>query len=326
MSPTPTAFCPPDLSGRPFSLAVERRFALPSADLFEAWTECIDRWFAAPGSVLLRPEVNAPFYFETAHAGQRHPHYGRILRLEPDRLIELTWVTGAGGTEGAETVVTVALQPVAGGTLLHLTHAGFADEASLQRHEQAWPFVLEQLESQLAGSSSAEAKSEDFERVGDEANTRPIAPVIYDELEMAFDFVSSGMPMENSAYVSLETGAIEYRSEFDDKDWDDDGETDSEDVEFDNDRFIAIPHKNELDLGRALVMRFADEMLPGRYEQVEEFFRRRGAYARFKDLLASEGLLERWYAFEADAQERALREWCADNRIPLVEREAKPSP
>jgi hypothetical protein len=39
-------------------------------------------------------------------------------------------------------------------------------------------------------------------------------------------------------------------------------------------------------------------------------FQRRGAYARFKDLLDREGLLDQWYAYETAVTERALRAWC----------------
>jgi hypothetical protein len=144
-----------------------------------------------------------------------------------------------------------------------------------------------------------------------------VVTVKYEDLSAAFDFVSFAAPMEHHAYVSIDTGTIYWISDLNplEEDIPDDLET--------SDRYIAVPHKNDLDLGSDLALRFAAEQLPRLYNRVEQFFRHRGAYARFKELLASEGCLDKWYAFEAESTERALRNWCADNDINVIGNEER---
>ena len=136
--------------------------------------------------------------------------------------------------------------------------------------------------------------------------------VKYDDLSAAFDFVSFAAPMEHQAYIAMDTGAIYWISELNplEEEIPDDLET--------SDRYIAIPHKNDLDLGSELALRFAAEELPDSYTSVEGFFQQRGAYARFKEFLAVDGCLDTWYAFEAECTERALRHWCAENDIDVI--------
>ena len=143
--------------------------------------------------------------------------------------------------------------------------------------------------------------------------------VKYDDLSAAFDFVSFAAPMEHHAYISIDTGAIFWISDLNplEEDIPDDLET--------SDRYIAIPHKNDLDLGSNLVLRFAAEELSDQSARIEGFFRHRGAYARFKEFLAAEGCLDRWYAFEAASTETALKNWCTENNIQVIENNGAPS-
>lgn len=119
--------------------------------------------------------------------------------------------------------------------------------------------------------------------------------------------------MEHSAYISLDTGEIHWVSEL--------ASVDEElPDDLDSGRYIAVPHKNDLDLGRNLAFRFAAQEMADSYDRVRGIFQRKGAYGRFKDLLDTKGLLEKWYRFEAEANDKALREWCAENDIQIIEK------
>ncbi len=137
--------------------------------------------------------------------------------------------------------------------------------------------------------------------------------VDFDALVEAVEFVSSGMLTEHRAYVSIDTGAIYWVS--DAGDLDDDA---PEDID-ESDLYIAVPSRSELRLGRSVALRFAEEQLPDEFHTVRRFFQGRGAYGRFKDLLAAHGQLDAWYAFEAQCTERALLEWCEAQGIKAIQ-------
>ncbi len=142
------------------------------------------------------------------------------------------------------------------------------------------------------------------------------ATVTWEELEDAFTFVNSAPAGENTARITLSSGQIHHHSVWTDI-WDDSegGQTDAKEAGGDT---LDIPHKTELGLGRDLALWFIEEVIPDRLEEVEEFFQKRGAYAKFKALLGDEGLLQPWYQFEKDAEEQALRNWCAENGISIL--------
>lgn len=133
----------------------------------------------------------------------------------------------------------------------------------------------------------------------------------YADLLDAFDFVSFGAPFESRAFICADTGVIYCASDSLELD-----EEVPEDLET-SDRYIAIPHKNDLNLGRDLALSFVDQALPDDYNTVVGFFRRKGAYSRFKQLLEPRGALDAWFAFEAHAVEAALRQWCEENDVQL---------
>ena len=131
-------------------VSIERTMRASADIIFRAWTEQLDQWFAAPGSVLMKAELGVPFYFETHFEGRSHPHYGRFLQLVPGQLIELTWVTGNPGTGGAETILRIELEPLEDGTRLKLSHSGFLDEETRSGHGEAWPLVLDLLDERMS--------------------------------------------------------------------------------------------------------------------------------------------------------------------------------
>ena len=134
----------------------------------------------------------------------------------------------------------------------------------------------------------------------------------FSDIEFAFLHVCAGGYGGNSVLLDKKTGEIYCRSDFADYD-------EIPEEAYASDHTVEMPHKNDLDLGSRLVFRFVRDTFPNGYDKVREIFSRRGAYARYKDWLIANDLLEKWYDYSNAAEEKALREWCADNGIELVE-------
>jgi hypothetical protein len=139
-------------------------------------------------------------------------------------------------------------------------------------------------------------------------------PVSRSDLRIAFEFVSFEGGGTNEAFVCRQTGKIYWRS----PDLDESVEELPDDLET-NKNYLALPSKQEFDLGKPLVLDFAARFMPDDYDKVRRIFGGRGAYHNFKMLLEERDKLKDWYDFEEQAVERALQEWCKDNSIAVAD-------
>ena len=130
-------------------------------------------------------------------------------------------------------------------------------------------------------------------------------------IEEAFFHVDFGQAFEGVAILCKDTGEIFYDSN---NEWE---EESIPDEVWQRKDCIGIPDKRDLDLGTVLVFEFVNEYMPEMYGRVKRIFSHSGAYANFKDLLEDKELLETWYEFEDKKEEKAIREWCAENGVEL---------
>jgi len=138
-------------------------------------------------------------------------------------------------------------------------------------------------------------------------------PVSFENICTAFDFASAGGFHEHRAFLCRRTGKIYYHSDF--SDLNDDLPEDIEDEE----KYIALPDKREIGLGKPLALNFARECLPDDFDEIRYIFSRRGGYKKFRVLLGKRNALDRWYEFEKEATDQTLRDWCRLNSINLVD-------
>lgn len=127
----------------------------------------------------------------------------------------------------------------------------------------------------------------------------------FSDLENAFMWASASNSHETEAYISRSTGESYYCG-------DESQDEIPDDIE-DDDQYARVPNPRDLDLGQPLIHRFIGEQAAHLEQDVYDIFRRKGAYSRFKNLLAAKGLLDRWHQYENQATREALIEWAEEN-------------
>lgn len=142
------------------SLTLTRTLKAPVAKVFRAWTggSALRRWFGPSDAMTVVVadvdlKVGGRYRIVMQEAdGTQHCVGGVYRVIEPDARLVFTWAWET--TPERESLVTVTLAPVEGGTRLTLTHAQFADEAARDRHEHGWGGTLDRLGRHLAQSAS----------------------------------------------------------------------------------------------------------------------------------------------------------------------------
>jgi hypothetical protein len=105
-------------------------------------------------------------------------------------------------------------------------------------------------------------------------------PVSFQEILDAFEFAGMGGDFgTHEAYLCRRTGKIYCHSEL--LDLDELNDELPDDVG-DEEKYLAIPDKRELGLGKPLALDFAREFLPKDFDEVRYMFSKKGAYKKFR--------------------------------------------
>jgi uncharacterized protein YndB with AHSA1/START domain len=141
-------------------LSQTRVIRAPRARVFAAWTDpqILMQWFGPPGrhcpSATMDLRVGGRYRIEirpdtppegggTGGADAE----GEFLQIVPDELLQFTWIPSFN--PGENTVVTIQLKDVPGGTELTLVHERFASESSREGHNNGWAGSLVKLAALL---------------------------------------------------------------------------------------------------------------------------------------------------------------------------------
>lgn len=128
------------------------------------------------------------------------------------------------------------------------------------------------------------------------------------EVIEAIEFIS-GDPAEAEGYICIATGEVfTYWSQSD-------APSALPGNVSDESLYLPLPTKQELRLGASLAIDFAAEHCPESLEEIHGYFRKPGAYRKFKAFLESVNLLEAWYQYQQESMAAAVKNWLQPSGI-----------
>ena len=136
-------------------ITVSRTIPAPAEKVYDVWIDPKSPggpWFGTE-RVILNAVVDGLFYLAVKHEGRIWPHYGRFTQMNRPRLLEHTWMSEA--TKGAESVVTITLEPRGNQTEVTLRHSGVPDDEMGRQHQEGWTWILSTLAEGFAARQAA---------------------------------------------------------------------------------------------------------------------------------------------------------------------------
>lgn len=144
-------------------LRMHRVIKAPPDAVFRAWLnpDSLRAWFVPNTEFLCTsartdPQVGGRYDIEMrAPDGEVHRVGGVYREIVADERLVFTWAWQS--TPERESLVTIEVRPVEGGTELALTHARFADAVARDRHEHGWTGCLAALVAHMERQHAAGA-------------------------------------------------------------------------------------------------------------------------------------------------------------------------
>lgn len=135
-------------------------------------------------------------------------------------------------------------------------------------------------------------------------------PISRDDLHLAVEHVTGGGVYGAEAYIDLQTGAVLLGG--------DDMEPPLPRNVRTAKRYLPVPSRKELGLGRDDALAFAEQHAPQMLRLAEAMFNGPGAFQRFKALMHDAGLLPQWHAHQDARLWEALEEWVVEEGLQLA--------